>query len=87
MTDKPSTIVTVKGAPLPENSATVGYPLAVHGEGPVLVTVTTPVMVPAAPWDGPADAVIWLQAAEAAVVDVVDWAAAVVLVDAVLGGP
>jgi hypothetical protein len=31
-----------------------------------LVTVTTPVMVPAAPWDDPADAVMWLHPADTA---------------------
>ena len=49
VTLSPLTIVTVNGAPLPEKSATVGYPLAVHAVLPVLVTVITPVMVPAAP--------------------------------------
>ena len=49
-TDNPLTIVTVSGAPLPDARARVGYPLAVHGEEPVLVTVTVPVIVPAAPW-------------------------------------
>lgn len=48
-TDSPLTIVTVSGAPLPDASARVGYPLAVHGEVLALVTVTVPVMVPAAP--------------------------------------
>ena len=48
-TDSPLTIVTVSGAPLPDASPMVGYPLAVHGDEPVLVTVTVPVMVPAAP--------------------------------------
>jgi len=34
------------------------------------VTVTVPVMVPAAPWPWPGEAVMWLQPADAAVVDV-----------------
>ncbi len=49
VTESPFTIVTVRGAPLPEKSATVGYPSTVHGDGPVLVTLMTPVIVPAAP--------------------------------------
>jgi hypothetical protein len=49
LTVSPFTMVTVIGAPLPEYSAMVGYPLTVHVDGPVLVTVMTPVMVPAAP--------------------------------------
>jgi hypothetical protein len=46
---RPLTIVTVSGAPLPENSAMVGYPFAVHVVVPVFVMVMRPVMVPAAP--------------------------------------
>jgi len=42
----------------------------VHDDAPVLVTVTVPVMVPAAPWPWPGEAVMWLQPADAAVVDV-----------------
>ena len=49
VTDSPFTIVTVRGAPLPEKRATVGYPSTVHDDAPVLVTVMTPVIVPAAP--------------------------------------
>jgi len=58
VTESPSTIVTVRGAELPEKSATLGYPVAVHVDVPELVTVMTPVMVPAAPCDWPADAVM-----------------------------
>ena len=43
------TIVTVRGAPLPEKSAMVGYPFTVHAVLPPLVTVISPVIVPAAP--------------------------------------
>jgi hypothetical protein len=46
---RPLTIVTVSGAPLPENNAMVGYPFAVHVVVPVFVMVMRPVMVPAAP--------------------------------------
>ena len=49
LTVSPFTTVTVSGAPLPEYSAIVGYPCTVHPDDPVLVTVMTPVMVPAAP--------------------------------------
>ena len=49
LTVNPFTMVTVSGAPLPEYSAIVGYPFTEHPDGPVLVTVMTPVMVPAAP--------------------------------------
>jgi hypothetical protein len=35
-----------------------------------LVIVTVPVMVPAAPWPWPGDAVMWLQPVDVAVVDV-----------------
>ena len=45
--------------------------MTVHGVVPALVTVTKPVIVPAAPWPWPGDAVTWLQAVEPAVVDVV----------------
>jgi hypothetical protein len=38
---------------------------------PVFVTVTTPVIVPAAPWDCPAAAEMWLHAVEPAAVEVV----------------
>ena len=68
LTDSPFTMVTVSGAPLPENSAIVGYPFAVHAESPVLVTVMMPVMVPAAPSPCPAEAVMWLHAGDAATV-------------------
>ena len=47
---------------------------------PVLVTVTTPVIVPAAPWPWPGDAVMWLHAVEVAAVDVVVEAAVVLVV-------
>ena len=56
-TDNPLTMVTVRGSPVLEKRASAGYPFAMHGEDPTLVTVTTPVMVPAAPWDWPAVAV------------------------------
>jgi hypothetical protein len=49
VTVRPLTIVTVSGAPLPEKSAMVAYPSTVHDDAPVLVTVITPVIVPAAP--------------------------------------
>ena len=71
LTDRPLTIVTVSGAPDPENSATFGYPSTVHEDPLVFVTFTTPVIVPAAPVDCPADAEMWLHAVEAAVVGVV----------------
>jgi hypothetical protein len=50
----------------------VGYPSVVHVEVPVLVTVTKPVMVPAAPcpWLGAPD--ILLQAGIATELDVVE---------------
>lgn len=71
LTVSPLTIVTVRGAPLPEYRPIVGYPSTVQGVAPVFVTVTTPVIVPAAPWDCPAAAVMWLHAAEPAAVELV----------------
>jgi hypothetical protein len=47
---------------------------------PVLVTVIRPVMVPAAPWPWPGDALMWLQAEEVAAVDVVAEADVVLVV-------
>ena len=61
----------------------VGYPLAVHGTVPVFVTVTTPVIVPAAPWPCPGDPVMCVQPAEETDVDVVVDAA---VVDVVVEG-
>ena len=52
-------MVTVRGALLPEYKAIVGYPSTVQGVFPVFVTVTTPVIVPAAPCDCPAAAEMW----------------------------
>jgi hypothetical protein len=46
----------------------------------VFVTVMTPTMVPAAPWDGPADAAIRSQAEVAAVLGVVVVAGAIEVV-------
>src|SRR6516225_7282527 len=43
----------------------------VQGVVPVFVTVTTPVIVPAAPWDCPAVAEMWLHAGEATPVELV----------------
>jgi hypothetical protein len=43
----------------------------VHGVVPVFVTVTRPVIVPAAPCDDPAAAEMWLHAGEAAAVELV----------------
>jgi hypothetical protein len=54
--------------------------LAVHGVDPVLVTVITPVIVPAAPWPWPGEAVMRVQAVEVFDVDVVVDAAVVVVV-------
>ena len=53
-----------------------------HGVVPVFVTVTTPVIVPAAPCDDPAAAEMWLHADEAAAVElvVVPWLVVVVVV-------
>ncbi len=48
-TESPFTMVTGSGAPLPEKRAMTGYPSTVQAAGPVLVTVTVPVIVPAAP--------------------------------------
>ena len=60
-------MVTVRGAALPEYRAIVGYPSTVQGVVPVFVTVTTPVIVPAAPCDCPAEAEMWPHGEEAAV--------------------
>lgn len=42
-----------------------------QGVAPVFVTVTTPVIVPAAPCDCPAEAEMWPHAGEAAAVELV----------------
>ena len=70
-TDRPFTMVTVMGAPLPDMRASVGYPFAVQVLGPALVTVMVPVIVPAAPWDWPPAAVTLAQVVVLAAADVV----------------
>jgi hypothetical protein len=75
------TIVTVRGAPLPEYRAIVGYPSTAQGVVPVFVTVTTPVIVPAAPCDCPAAAEMWLHDVAPAAVELVVGALLVDVVD------
>ena len=75
-------MVTVRGAPIAPCKAMTGYPCVVQVEVPPFVTVTNPVMVPAAPCPWDATAVMLLHPEAAAVLDVVEELAEDVVVDA-----
>ena len=81
-TVRPSTIVTVNGAPLPEVSVNVGKPFTMQGVKPTLVTMMVPVMVPAAPSPCPDDPLI-LHVAATAELEVVDDDGGAAVVDVV----